>query len=694
MPRDIPVGNGDLLINFDELYRIRDVYYPHVGRYNHTGGHVQRFGVWADGELYWIEHPSWQRHLDYQPDTLVTEVRLTNEKLGLELVCNDMVDFHEPVYFRKIRVRDRRGAERDVRLFFHVDLSIKESPVGDTADYDPETAGLVLYKDDSYFLVNATHGPRTGIDHWAIGTKRVGGAEGTWRDAEDGVLGRNAISQGSVDATVGVNLTVPPMGEETATLWVACGDSYERVRELNGVIRTKGVDKLISRTQAYWKLWARKDQQQQVDSPVLPPEVRDLFVRSQLVLRTQIDNRGAIIAATDSDISHFAGDHYAYCWPRDGALVAHALILAGQSELSRNFFRYCSRVIHKNGYFLHKYTPAGHLASSWHPWILQNKQVLPIQQDETALVLWALRQHFEAFRDVEFIKPLYNTLVAQPAAWMIAHVDNNGLPRPSWDLWEERRGIHTFTVAATIGALIAAAAFARDFGDTERAETCDAAATRMREALQKHFWDPATTRFARMATPIEEPAAAGVPTSGNGHAGKHAHGTVTGYRLDMTRDSANYALFAFGAYRPGNPMVTAEMRSLWERLWIKTDVGGCARYERDYYHMVERDNIDAVPGNPWVICTLWHAQHKIALARSVDELREALPLLDWCARRARVSGVLAEQYHPYTGEQISVSPLTWSHATVVITVLEYIRKHEKLLAEAKGSPKLEIAGAA
>src|SRR5258706_11477425 len=109
----------------------------------------------------------------------------------------------------RIVVRDRRpGVDqngqrpaRDVRLFYHVDLSIKESPVGDTCDLDPETGGLVLYKDDSYFLVNASDGHGAGIDHWAIGTKRVGGAEGTWRDAEDGVLGRNAISQGSVDAT-------------------------------------------------------------------------------------------------------------------------------------------------------------------------------------------------------------------------------------------------------------------------------------------------------------------------------------------------------------------------------------------------------------------------------------------------------------------------------------------------------------
>lgn len=693
MPRDIPVGNGDLLINFDEFYRVRDVYYPCVGRYNHTGGHVQRFGVWADGELCWIEHPGWRRRLRYRDSTLVTEVVLTHEGLGLELLCEDAVDFHEPVYLRRIRVRDLRGQERDVRLFFHVDFSIKESPVGDTADFDPETAALVLYKDDSYFLVNTSANGRTAVDHWAIGSKRVGGAEGTWRDAEDGVLGRNAISQGSVDATIGVNLSVPPKGEATGMMWLACGDSYERVRELNRVIQNKGLDRLLTRTDAYWRLWARKERS---DPGVLPEAVRDLFVRSQLILRTQIDNRGAVIAATDSDISHFAGDHYAYCWPRDGALVAQALILTYQSELSRSFFRYCARVINKNGYFLHKYTPTGHMGSSWHPWTMNGRAVLPIQQDETALVLWALRQHFEVFKDVEFIKPLYNALVAQPASWMMSYVDSNGLPRPSWDLWEERRGVHLFTVAATIGALQAATLFARDFGDTERADTLAAGAERMREAMLRHLWNPETSTFARMATPIEDPAAANgsVPAGNAGSQWKGESPHVKGYRLDMTRDSANYAIFAFGALRPGNPMVVAEMESLFKRLWVKTPIGGCARYERDYYHMVERDNTEAVPGNPWVICTLWQAQHQIAVSRTMDELRRALPLLEWAAQRACESGVLAEQYHPYTDEMISVSPLTWSHATVVTTVVQYLKRHQQLTEGAGAPAGFEEAGVA
>lgn len=669
MPRDIPVGNGDLLVNFDELYRVRDIYYPMVGRFNHTGGHVQRLGVWADGAFAWVHEDVWTRHLAYLPGTLVTEVTLRSEKLGLEIVCNDAVDFHEPVFLRRVLIRDLKGEPRDVRVFFHMDLSINESPVGDTANYDPDTGGVVLYKEDSYFLSNGATESKVGVSQWSIGTKRVGGAEGTWRDAEDGVLGRNAISQGSVDATIGFDLKIAPKSEQIVYKWLACGRTYESVRQLNRAVWDKGPEAMLSRTRAYWNLWASKER---IDTSPLPEPVRDMFTRSQVILRTQVDNRGAILAATDSDVAHYAGDHYAYCWPRDGALVAHALILAGQSELSRGFFRYAAKVIHRNGYFLHKYTTAGNLASSWHPWTLGGHPVLPIQQDETALVLWALREHFETYRDVEFIKPLYNSLVMQPATWLLEHRDHHGLPKPSWDLWEERRGVHTFTVAATIGALVAASKFARDFGDNDRAATYEAGAERMKEAVLKFLWNPTQSRFARMATPIE--ASAGADASGI----PLADGGTNPYTLDMTRDSANFALFAFGAFRAGNPMVMAEMKSLRERLWVKTPIGGCARYENDYFHQVERVRLQEVAGNPWVICTLWHAQHIIARARSLDDLREAVELMEWTVQRARPSGVLAEQFNPFTGDPVSVSPLTWSHATFVTTVVQYVRRHEQL----------------
>ncbi|MFG0306918.1 MAG: glycoside hydrolase family 15 protein [Phycisphaerales bacterium JB040] len=657
MPRDIPVGNGDLLITFDHLYRVRDVYYPRVGRHNHTDGHVQRFGVWADGEFAWIDDSGWRRELKYRDDTLSTDVRLVHEGLGLEIHSSDCVDFHEPVYFRRCTVRDLSGQSRDVRLFFHCDFSINGSPVGDTANYDPETGAVVLYKDDSYFLLNGSDRHTIGIEQWAIGAKRIGDAEGTWRDAEDGVLGRNAISQGSVDATVGYGLRVPAFGEASITHWLACGHSYSEVKEINERIWERGPDRLINRTESYWRLWCRKEP---IDVSALPERIVSLYYRSQLVLRTQIDNGGAIIAANDSDITHFAGDHYSYCWMRDGALVAHALILAGQSELSRSFFRYAARCIEDSGYFLHKYTPDGRLASSWHPWTIDGKRVLPIQQDETALTVWALRQHFNVFRDVEFVKPLYTRLIARPAEWMLSYRDHNGLPQPSWDLWEERRGVHVFTVASTIGALRAASAFAQDFGELDRAAAFREGAERMKGALTRHFWHPEQRAFARMATPQEDGS----------------------YRLDMTRDSANFALWAFGAYAPTDPFIETEMTGLRDRLWCKTDVGGCARYERDYYHQVETVNTQNIPGNPWIICTLWQAWWRIERASNVSDLEDALADLEWCVDRARASGVLAEQYDPHTGKPISVSPLTWSHATFVVVCIRYTQRLAELKADA------------
>jgi glucoamylase len=106
---------------------------------------------------------------------------------------------------------------------------------------------------------------------------------------------------------------------------------------------------------------------------------------------------------------------------------------------------------------------------------------------------------------------------------------------------------------------------------------------------------------------------------------------------------------------------------------VNTPVGGIARYAGDNYQKSGADSRD-VPGNPWFICTLWLAQWHIAKAERQEDLSKALSILEWVASRALLSGVLAEQIDPYTNEPLSVSPLTWSHATFAATVFEYLDK--------------------
>ena len=149
--RDIPVGNGSLLIAFDDKYQIRDVYFPHVGQENQSEGSPFRFGVWVDGDFSWVFSDSWQRSLKYLPQTLVTDVVLTHQELGIEMVCNDTVASHENIFLRRVRVKNLKTERREVRVFLHHDFRIYENKVGDTAYYDPATSALIHYQRHRYF---------------------------------------------------------------------------------------------------------------------------------------------------------------------------------------------------------------------------------------------------------------------------------------------------------------------------------------------------------------------------------------------------------------------------------------------------------------------------------------------------------------------------------------------------------------
>ena len=142
-------------------------------------------------------------------------------------------------------------------------------------------------------------------------------------------------------------------------------------------------------------------------------------------------------------------------------------------------------------------------------------------------------------------------------------------------------------------------------------------------------------------------------------------------------ESSLYGVFAFGVLPARHQRVIRTMQAIYKGLWVDTDIGGMARYSSDYYFRRSSD-LQKVPGNPWFICTLWLAQWYIGAARSLNDLSRARDLLSWVVKGQSQSGVLAEQIHPYTGEQLSVAPLTWSHAAFVLAVLEYVEKYGEL----------------
>ena len=661
MPRDIPIGNGNLLITFDARFQIRDFYFPHPGRENQSSGKPFRFGVWAGGQFSWVSSDDWTREMRYQEETLVTNVILRSTRLGLELIVNDAVDFHENVFLRRVDIFNTTDRQNEVRLFFHHDFHISESAIGDTAYYDPMTSGLVHYKRNRYFLAGCHTDGKGSFDQWATGAKEFHEAEGTWRDAEDGSLGGNPIAQGSVDSTIGIGVEVSPGSRKTVTYWIAAGKSHQEVKTINDTVRAKSVEAMLDRTAEYWRAWVNKEGMNFAD---LQPKVIASYKRSLLTIRTNVDNNGAILAANDSDVETYNGDTYSYVWPRDGALTAYSLDISGFSELTRRFYFFMKELMDPGGYFLHKYTPDGTLGSTWLPWVSDGTVQLPIQEDETALILVGLWKHYNEHRDVEYIADFYRRVIKSGADFLVTYRNpETGLPLPSWDLWEERRGIHTFTVATVWAGLQAAARFADLFGEREMADKYSTAAEEIKRAMVRHLYLPNLGRYVRTAYIKGGP--------------NRAPGSPLELEYDTKIDASLVGIWYFGVFDPNDERVQSTMKAVRDRLWVKTDVGGLARYENDTYHQVSQD-VDTVPGNPWFVCTLWLAQYEILLAKSREELKPALELVHWVVDHALPSGVLAEQVNPFKDDPLSVSPLTWSHSELLSTIMAYLQRVREL----------------
>jgi len=651
VPRSLVLGNGNSLIGLDATYTVRDIFFPRVGEANHTMGNECRTGFYIDGRFAWLDDGAWQRKFGYAEDSLVSDVTLSHPGLGITVRFEDFLDLARNWFIRNVTVTSSAGFGVG-RVFFHYDWFIEGSDIGNTVLYEPRHRGVIAYKANRYFMIGGQCGADYGISTWANG-KKGNGAEGTWVDAEDGVLGKNPIEQGSVDCTVGFDLgAAGPDQARNLTHWLCMGTRLSEVTTYGqDLIVGKGPDTYRTRTLTYWQVWSEKDHRH-IDQDLGQPAT-DLYRRSVLTARTHVDNRGAIIASTDFDITKFARDTYAYAWPRDGALVANALDRAGHEDVTRQFFTFCQQSLVEEGYFLHKYTPYGQPGSSWLPWIdSHGVRTLPVQEDETGLVLWSLWQHYRIHQNLDFVVGLYTALVVPAADWMVSYFDErNGLLMPSWDLWEERWGVHAFTVGSVWGGLDAARNFADLFGDVASYVRYRDAAERLREASDTHLYSAELGRFPRRIAVEDDES-------------------VT---VDTVLDSALYGLWRFGMYSADDSRIVDTMKAIATQLANGAECGGIARYTDDYYFKVESDT-RKVPGNPWFMCTMWLAQWYIATARSADDLKPARDIINWVVAHQMPGGLLSEQLDPNTGAPLSVSPLTWSHAEFIVTVDEFCKK--------------------
>lgn len=655
MARALVLGNGTSLVTLDNHGFVRDFHFHYVGLENHVSGNKHRIGIMVNETFSWLDDPDWEVNIGYKKETMVGYLVCKNERLQISVVMEDIVYNETDVFIRQVDVYNHSDSQINVKLFFHQVFLISESKKRNTAFYDPTHNSIVHYKGRRVFVVNGRTEAGKGLDDYCVGAYQFGGKEGTYKDAEDGELGKNAVEHGSVDSVIRFSATVEAKLKTRFYYWICVGKTLTDTYELNKMVDEKTPEGMLHSTENFWHAWLEK---KNLHFEALTEDQQRLFNTSLFILRAHADNRGSIIASADSAMIEYGKDDYTYMWPRDAAFISTSLDKAGFSPVTKPFFEFCKDVLHPDGYLHHRFNSDRSLGSTWHSttaqtaWLKDKILQLPIQEDESAGVLFALWQHYVYCKNLEFIEMLYKPMIEKIAQFLLKFRDpETGLPLPSYDLWEEKIGVSTYTCCAVYGGLVAAANFSELLGKRNHMREYKQAAKEVKQAMIDHLYSDRRQAFVRMA--------------------QYQDGQLV---LDNTLDASSlFGLWYFDVLDQEDPKFISTLEQVNKNLTNPTPLGGIIRYENDAYFR------RADKSNPWLITTMWEAM-RILHQKNITQtdLEKVEEIINWVVDHKYESGILAEQFDPYSQESLSATPLVWSHAVYVDLILEYLDHKENL----------------
>jgi GH15 family glucan-1,4-alpha-glucosidase len=639
LARAFVVGNGSVLATGDRSGSLRELYVPSIFPGHQLLRRPARIGLLLDGALRWIDD-SFEAKLGEGGDAPVVDLALVSEELEIEVWQETYVDVLLDAIVRRVQVTNRAERTRDLRIVFHHDLALAPGEPRETAQWDTESRALVHRAGRRVALIDLETVDGAGVPLARLASRASTEAAGA--EALPGGVrleGPGEVS-GRCDSLAGAPLPLAPGASGLVTAWIVFASSLREARKKDAALRRGGVPQSLARTRGHWNLWVSQGSR---DLPDLPEDVQDLYHRSLVLLRLHQEPGGSIGTGLeelplDATALGVAQSAPRWCRHRDAAIAADALGRAGYHGATRRYLEHAARAAREIG-VLPSATDA------------DGAPVGPSGDPAgPALVLWTAARHFERERDVELAASFFREAVRPTADLLASSLDPATALPDSLDLWEEREGSHAWTAAVVRAGLLGGARLAAAFGDAPRARTWAGAADTIARSMTKHLFRSEWGRFASCLT---------------------RDGRTL--RADARIDASLLWLGLLGDLEAEDARVRATVDAVKEALWVRTGVGGLARYERDAMGSVGTDLPD-VPGSPSIAATLWLAQHGIRTARRTQDLDPARTLLLWCAARAEGWGVLPEKLHPYRGATTSPAPSLQAHAWLVLTVVDYAER--------------------
>ncbi|MGZ4112476.1 MAG: glycoside hydrolase family 15 protein [Tumebacillaceae bacterium] len=633
---DAVIGNGRILACLTASGELVRAFWPTIDYAQHVNR--MQAGLRLNGEeaIAWLSGDAFTHEQRYVTDTNIVQTEYRAIELPLTVTSFDLVAPDEDVIVRHFIVKNEGDAALDVDFLYLTDLHMEESPLYQSVLYDNHYQAIAHYRRAYWAMVGGAEAPFghqvCGVEHHLHERRFQGGSTGLGSDA----------------AQVWTK-TVEAAGSVAFTVYLAFGKNRDEAGQRLAWARERGYQAIREASEQAASAHLARGRQVSTGDERLDV----MYRRSLLVFDLMADRvHGGLIAAPEFDPTWSQCGGYGYCWGRDAGYITTAIDRAGYTDVGRKFYEWAMQAQDADGSWDHRHYMNGDLAPAW-----------GYQADEPASILWGMWQHFKITGDREFLLQCYESMW-RGADHLLNTLDaENGFPRASMDLWEERYAQHTYSSAAVAAALLAVSEASAELGDAERAASYRAAGERVRDAVEKLYNPEKESWYRGVNLQVSGDVHGRLQAEGRAlHTVRDEHGYeryVANYDtvVDASLLGLSYPFELFDAHHPHVVDTAQAVRDLC----TQPGVGGIRRYEDDHY----------AGGNPWVLCTLWLALD----ANRRGDKATVLESLEWVLDNQTKTGLLPEQVDKKHGGPGWVVPLTWSHAMFVLTILEHFGRN-------------------
>lgn len=510
------VGNNFLNAMLDRNGTLYDLYYPSAGTIQGVAAKNEGYvggndtfppglplgsrgqlnmncafgGLRVDGKTYWLtnsngsDYTNWTQ--SYIQDT--QSVRTTSRFVANgNNIFVEQIDFapkgisyptdqggnpNPGVEVKRVILRNDGNTTKTVSYYYYMDPALNGGDAYDSMFADPGRGAMVAFDNASRNTsFSGEYNPSSFSDYTKSTSVYLAASikvcPGVGQGGGD--FSPENWSQSSSDTGLGwiaARITLAP--GESKELNVALVGGFDRFAgatgtytyQIRGVLdwfRSNNMSAIQSTTDAYWVNWLA--QGTTINYP--DASYNELFKRGLLATALHQDGTsGALVAGMHNGA-------YMYCWPRDAVWAAITLDRTGHINESEEIYRFLKDVAYRapspwggKNFFYQKYTEDGYI-------IWSGPQV-----DETAVVPWGVKYHYDTTGDLGWMSGVYDRLVYDSARASSEdctidsrlYYDEGSKLMYSMSLWEDAYDEFVFSNANVVRGLWDAAWLAGKLG--------------------------------------------------------------------------------------------------------------------------------------------------------------------------------------------------------------------------------------